>query len=222
MKCIYYDNCNHIDCESSFCMKKYKLDYYYDCALLSQEQRKHLILRVDSDGSDIDAFNKLSDIEHNILKFVDSGKNLYLHSQTAGNGKTSWSLRLIQGYINKKWFNTKLQCIVLFINVPRFLLSIKDNIDTKNDYAQHIKDNVLDADLVVWDDIGTKQSTTFENENLLSIIDSRINLNKSNIFTSNLSSDELHIALGDRLHSRICNQSIDIELKGMDKRFLKK
>ena len=43
---------------------------------------------------------------------------------------------------------------------------------------------------------------------------------KSNIFTSNLGKRELTNALGERLASRICNKSIDIELKGSDKRFL--
>jgi DNA replication protein DnaC len=43
---------------------------------------------------------------------------------------------------------------------------------------------------------------------------------KSNIFTSNLGNKELTNALGERLASRICNKSIDIELHGTDKRYL--
>ena len=43
---------------------------------------------------------------------------------------------------------------------------------------------------------------------------------KSNIFTSNLGSKELANSLGERLASRICNKSIDIELHGSDKRYL--
>jgi DNA replication protein DnaC len=43
---------------------------------------------------------------------------------------------------------------------------------------------------------------------------------KSNIFTSNLGKRELTNALGERLGSRICNKSIDIELHGADKRYL--
>ena len=43
---------------------------------------------------------------------------------------------------------------------------------------------------------------------------------KSNIFTSNLGKRELANALGERLASRICNTSIDIELNGADKRYL--
>ena len=60
--------------------------------------------------------------------------------------------------------------------------------------------------------------TEFETTNLLSLIESRINSGKTNIFTSNLSNEELHIALGDRLASRICNLDYNIELHGGDKR----
>jgi DNA replication protein DnaC len=53
---------------------------------------------------------------------------------------------------------------------------------------------------------------------LLSYIDGRIALGKSNIFTSNLGEEALYAALGDRLASRICHMSQVIEFRGSDKR----
>ena len=53
---------------------------------------------------------------------------------------------------------------------------------------------------------------------LLSIIDARLNNNKSNIYTSNLDREDLHSFLGDRLYSRIYNYSTCIEFVGKDKR----
>ena len=41
---------------------------------------------------------------------------------------------------------------------------------------------------------------------------------KSNFFTSNLTDEELHQALGDRLSSRILGTSYNFEFKGYDKR----
>jgi DNA replication protein DnaC len=61
----------------------------------------------------------------------------------------------------------------------------------------------------------------FELTHLLNIIDNRLALGKSNIYTSNLNRQQLYNALGERLTSRIANMSIDIELHGSDKRFLK-
>lgn len=209
-------NCNVNNVE--FCPKLFKLDYLYNESLLSNEQRKYTALRIDADGTDKEQFLKLKEIETNIENFVKSGNNLYIHSNTCGNGKTAWSLRLIQSYLNSIWYKCDLNCKTLFINVPRFLLALKDNITDKNEYIQHIKKHVLDADLVVWDEIATKAATQFEHENLLSLINTRIDYNKSNIYTSNLNPEEIKERLGDRLYSRIVNLSTDIELFGSDKR----
>ena len=64
--------------------------------------------------------------------------------------------------------------------------------------------------------------TSWEHEHLMSCISARINLGKSNIFTTNLSLDELHQALGDRLYSRVVIGSEKIKLVGLDKRGLSK
>ena len=43
-------------------------------------------------------------------------------------------------------------------------------------------------------------------------------MNKSNIYTSNVTGQELKDKLGERLYSRIVNLSTNIELRGTDKR----
>lgn len=215
--CWLKNNCNHCDCDK-FCLRYFKLSYLFDQANISLARRKHIDLYTDPDGSDNAAFDKLSEINQNIQEFVETGKNLYLHSTQCGNGKTSWALRLVISYFNKIWVKSELKCRALFISVPQLLLELKSNINDKSEYVQHIKENILSADIVIWDDIATKSITTFESEHLFSMIDSRINLGKSNIFTSNLSEDELHKSLGDRLTSRINNVDYNIQLKGADKR----
>ena len=217
--CLVYTTCNHKDCaDNVFCLRKYKLDFLYESALLSPAQRKHITLYIDNDGTDIEEFKKLAEIETNIEAFISAGKNLYLHSTTSGNGKTSWSIRMIEAYFNKIWPKTAMSCRALFISVPRFLLALKDNISNKNDYVEYIKANIMSADLVVWDDIAAKIGSEFELNHLLSLIDGRITLGKSNIFTSNLGEKEMYNALGSRLTRRICHMSIDIQLHGADKR----
>ena len=156
-----------------------------------------------------------------VVNFIKEGKNLYLHSAIPGNGKSSWSLRLAEAYFNKIWARTSGKCRVLFISVPRFLLAIKDNISAKSSYVEYIKDNVLEADLVIWDDLASKVGSEFELSHLLSLIDNRLVLGKSNIYTSNLNKQQLYTAIGERLASRVANMSIDIELFGSDKRILK-
>ena len=216
-KCPFYDSCNHIDCDT-FCLKKYKSNHYFELGFIPENKRCKLPLRVDSDGRDIEAFNTLSNVEKNIDKFVYKGSNLYLYSSTAGNGKTSWAFRLLRAYVNKVWYKEDIRPIIMFISVPRFLLELKSNISQKSEYIEEIEKSILDCDLVVWDDIGNKVGTEFEVSHLLSILDTRLNNNKSNIYTSNLNQEDLHSFLGDRLYSRVYNYSTCIEFVGRDKR----
>lgn len=209
------------NCEdNTFCIKLFKLNALYDNALISNIQRRRIGLRYDANGTDQAEFQRLAAIQNNIEENVKNGMNLYIHSTTCGNGKTSWALRMIQAYFEAIWHKSDIQCKALFINVPRFMLAIKDNISERSDYVEHIKRNIANADLVIWDDIGTKTVTQFEAENLLSMLDIRINSGKANIFTSNMSENELYEVLGQRLASRVVNLSENIELKGVDKRVL--
>lgn len=219
--CVAHNCTDTSMCSDSFCVKQYKLNKLYDNALLSKKQRVFVELLLDKDEKDLDSFTYLSKIETNIENFVISGGNLYIHSKNTGNGKTSWSLRMIQAYFEKIWLRASTdKCKALFINVPRYLLEIKDNISQKSDYVQYIKKNVLDADLVVWDEVGTKGLTSFEHENILNLINARLDAGKANIYTSNLNEDELHEVVGDRLYSRIVLSSDNVELFGLDKRSL--
>ena len=213
--CWLYNNCSHVDCDKP-CIKRIKLDYLYSAGLITEKQR--IRFKFNPDKRDVDTFNYLANISKNILKFVEVGGNLYIHSKQCGNGKTSLALRLIQSYLDKIWAISPLECRVLFINVPRYLLEIKNNISEKSDYIEHISKNVLNADLVVWDDIGTKGLTQFEHENVLSMINARLDAGKANIYTSNLSKEELHESVGDRLYSRVYSLSDDVELFGDDYR----
>ena len=220
-RCWKYQN-SDCDCKHSntYCPKLFKVNYLYEESLLSEKQRKYQPLYIDDDGTDKQQFQQLKVIETNIEQFVTQGANLFLHSSICGNGKTAWSIRLLQSYVEKIWHKSDLTCKVLFINVSRYLSALKDSISNVNEYAEHIKKNVLTADLVVFDEIGTKAATTFEHEALLNIINTRIDNNKSNIYTSNLSGLEIRERLGERLYSRIVHLSTDIELYGKDKRGL--
>ena len=223
--CWIKSNCgkyatNDCDNKEEFCVKLFKLDYLFNESLLTDNQRVRIPLRYDADGTDRENFIRLKEIETNIDTWVKDGNNLLIKSSNCGNGKTAWSIRLIQAYLDKIWHMSDFSCKALFINVPRLMLSLKDNISSTNDYANHIKLNVLDADIVVWDEIGTKSVTSFEHENLLNFINARIEAGKSNVYTSNLDFEQLKASVGDRLYSRIVNYSEVITFNGKDKRGL--
>lgn len=205
-------------CPEGFCIKLFKIDSLYREALISEKQRKHVNLRIDADGTDREAFKILKSIEENIESFIGEGKNLYIHSSTYGCGKTSWALRMIESYINKIWYKADLGCKILFIHVPRFLISLKESISKPSEYIDHIKSNFLSADLVVFDELAAKTNTEYEMDQLLNLINSRLDEGRSNIYTSNLTDMELEDKVGGRLASRILGLSTNILLKGKDKR----
>lgn len=209
-----------LECNGSahYCPKLFKLDYLYSEALLSPKQRQHIDLYLDADGSDREAYTRLSEIESTIETFVANGENLFIYSSNTGNGKTEWSLRLLRAYLDKIWHKSDLNCRALFINVPRLLLALKNNISETDEYAEHIKREILSADIVVFDEVATKCFSSFEHEHILSMINARLDMGKSNIYTSNLTGDELRSRIGDRLYSRVVNASITIEFVGQDKR----
>ena len=218
--CLFADRCNKIDCDKDFCVKKFKLDYLFDQALLSEKHKKELVLRVDADKRDLEAFKYLKSIQNSVEKFVENGDNLYIHSLISGNGKTSFAIKILKEYFYRIWSKSDLRCRGLYIHVPKYLISLKDNISEKSDYVQHIKKNALDADLVIFDEVGTKSLTSFEFENILTIINARLDYGKANIYTSNLTNEELLDNLGSRLYSRIVNNSNDVVFVGQDKRGL--
>lgn len=201
------------------CIKNYKISKLQDNALLSEKQRQHIDLRLDEDKCDRDAFIKLKNIENNIINFIDEGKNLYIFSKNVGNGKSSWALRLLNSYFEKIWYKIDIdKCKGLFINVSKFLINLKDSISNRSEYIEHIKNNVLEADVVIWDDVATKGFTQYEMEQIFNLINNRIDEGKTNIYTSNLVGKELQEAIGERLYSRIVNMAEVIEFIGKDKR----
>jgi DNA replication protein DnaC len=202
-------------------IKQFKLDYLYKKALLSDKQKQRIEFVLEKDELDLEAYRVLKNVEESILDFVKGGGNLYIHSITTGNGKTSWAIRMVQAYFEKIWSKTELKCRALFISVPRYMLAIKDNISEKSDYVDFIKKNVMTADIVIWDEVGTKGLTEFEHENIMSLVNARIDAGKTNIYTSNLNDDQLLKSVGKRLHSRISKTSYSVELKGQDKRGFK-
>ena len=99
------------------------------------------------------------------------------------------------------------------------LLRLKD-FDNKKDDADlnDLKRDLLLADVVVWDEIGSDYLSNYDLTQLLTFLDQRDLEEKTNIFTGNLLDDDLRKKVGAKLHSRIWNGSIKIIFKGSEDR----
>jgi DNA replication protein DnaC len=167
---------------------------------------------------DVKNFEFLTEIKKDMLNFVANGENLYIYSSKFGNGKTTWAIKLMQNYFNLVWLGNGLKQRGLFIHVPSFLTKFKEIINKKDEEFEDMKKQLLEVDLVIWDDIAAGKLSDYDHTNLLTYIDQRKLNGKSNIYTGNLNEQELVEALGNRLKSRVWNDSTIVELFGSDRR----
>ncbi len=217
--CVKHKNGECPHAPSQYCPRLFRLNELYSQSLLTEKQYRPVTLYPDNTESEKLAFEKLNQIKTNIESFVSNGGSLYIYSPYAGNGKTSWAIKLMQAYFSAIWHKT-IECSALFINVPRFLMELKASMNAPNSYIDFIKEHIYDANLIVWDDIGTKIGSEYDVETLLSYINARIDSGKANVYTSNLAPDALFDALGGRLCSRIISTGKVVRLLGQDKRGL--
>ena len=215
--CWYKGICNSNLCgEESFCIRHYKMDNLVSLATLEGKQKYPVVLTPQKE--DHKAFLRLKEIKNGIGEFVSNGKNLLIYSKNTGNGKTEWSKKLLLSYLDSIWSTTDLRCRALFVSMPRFVYSMKENLSSQNDYYNYIHTNLFVADLVVWDEINYKEWTPFESEYMLNVISYRVSKGLSNIYTTNYDLETIQKKLGTRLASRIVGCSELIEIVGKDRR----
>ena len=165
---------------------------------------------------DLEQYSRLADIKSDIVSFVENGDNLFICSKYTGNGKTSWALKLLLRYFDEIWAGNGFRVRGMFVNVPTLLLQLKN---FSHPLSEEYKRNLMEADLVVWDEIASTSISTYDYGNLLMFLDSRLSAGKSNIFTSNATTqDEIEKSVGTKLTSRIWNCSEIVEFRGKDRR----
>lgn len=168
---------------------------------------------------DLQAYMRLNNIKENISTFVKQGENLFIYSKITGNGKTSWSCKLLNSYLTyADNFSFTSNCPVYFVNIVNLLSNKKESMNGQFDDIYVIEKYIRTAKLVAWDDIAIRGLSEFDKEYLYDLINDRLNNNLSNIYTSNITPSELELLLGARLYSRVINKSILIEFFGGDRR----
>ena len=217
-ECWYKEVCSHYadKCQLN-CVQYLEMSYLMEHSGIPISKRRPLALYPDK--CDLGAFGRLAEIKDNIDDFVFNGKNLYITSYIVGNGKTTWSLKLLMKYFEKIWQGNGFEPRGVFVHVPTFLLKCKD-FKTVDREFEDLKRQLLDIDLVVWDDIASTDLTGYDLSQMLVYIDARCLADKANIFTGNIASrDLMEQALGTKLTSRIWNNSTEVvELKGGERR----
>lgn len=211
-KCWYNEVCNLQSCNS--CLRYEEMSYLMDSSGIPEARQ--LPTELIPDSKDYESFIQLKEIKNNIVRFVNGGNNLFICSNNCGNGKTSWALKLMLRYFDQIWSGNGFRVRGLFVHVPTLLFQLKN---FEKPLSTEYKHNLIETDLVIFDDISESNISSYDYSNLLTIIDGRLLYNKSCIFTSNQTQKkDLEDILGVRLASRIYNESMIIELVGKDRR----
>jgi DNA replication protein DnaC len=131
----------------------------------------------------------------------------------SGNGKTYTACAILEGY--RRTGRTSAR----FINMSDFHSKWKDRISS-NISDRSFVEPYFDVELLVLDDIGTKEPSPSFLDLLYLLIEKR-SMKYKTILTSNLNTVELKNYLGDRIFSRIGSGEI-INFQGPDERFINK
>lgn len=210
-KCWYHGVCTQ-EC-SSTCIRYNEMRYLVNNSGIPVTRQYVESLAADTDYRQ---YMRLAEIKSDIVEFVDSGNNLFIASQYTGNGKTSWSIKLLMKYFDEIWAGNGMRIRGLFVHIPTLLLQLKN---FENPLPEDYKQNLMDVDLVVWDEIAFSNISNYDYSNLLILLENRLLNKKSNIYTSNIETKEsLEERVGYKLASRIWNTSEIIIFRGKDKR----
>lgn len=209
--CWYKESCNYENCD--VCIRYSEMRYLVDSSGIPTNKQYPEKLEADLD---LDAFLELNDIKTNIVTFVEQGKNLYICSENTGNGKTTWAIKMMLKYFDEIWAGNTFRVRGVFIHVPTFLLQLKD---FDNKLSDDYKKNIMNADLVIWDDICSAYLTDYDLAQLSSYFDIRTFNEKANILTGNITNDEKLLSmLGERIYSRVFSNAIKVKFIGKDRR----
>ena len=135
---------------------------------------------------------------------IQRGQGLLLFGRS-GTGKTHLASSIANGLMD--------EYSVCFAYLPILL----EKMRTSNVNLEEL----LQADLLVLDDIGSERETGWTMERLLIIVDGRLTNLKPTVFTTNYDLGDLEKRVGMRVASRILGNNLHVFLQGPDWRLLR-
>lgn len=173
----------------------FRLDYYPVTGKNSERPREEMT----------DVFNSCKRYAET---FALNSKPLYFYGRT-GLGKTHLSLAIADQVIKKGYG-------VIYGSIITFLNKMEREKFGKTDVQTDTESLLVDADLLIIDDLGAEFSTAFTNSAIYSIINSRLASGLPTIISSNLNISELKERYPESVASRIIGNFVPVEFIGKD------
>ena len=175
--------------------------YFPHCRLADFHDRNN--------GALISAKRRVRDFVDSWMPGINNGRGL-LMAGPCGSGKTHLAVAAILEIID-----TAKPGKLLFSNFQDLIQEIQASFDSDEVPSKsEILRPLLEADLLVLDELGSQKPSLFVQDILYYIINTRYNDERTTIFTTNLT-DDLHERIGERLRSRLYEMTDEIKLTGV-------
>lgn len=204
--------------EKCRCLIQEEIDDMYQAAGLAGPLREQTFERFDLTvypQADRDYMRKVRDYCQQYAGEVAAGRqkeSLFLMGGV-GLGKTFLSSAIANVSVAAK------RSVVYFTFAQFIEFARTARLDDDNDYRQSIQ-RLLDADLIVLDDLGSEKASEYVVQELFNLINHRMNRSLPMVISTNLHPSEIQDVFGARIASRLLNGFDSMMLKGEDVRWV--
>lgn len=208
--CWFQSTCKEEKCPEICIKYEHMLDMFKKSGLNENQWYKY---EFEDPIEDIEAYRRLYELSKNMESFYDNFKSLYIWSDKYLNGKTTWSIKLLQNYL-VLWTNYRFDYPCgYFISGNKIKEAFKSQVDNPELYNT-ITNNLKKAELLVIDNVDDIIGDQKVENYLAGILDERFSAKHSVIYTSHLSPDRVRQRTQNGfLISRILDLSDTIEFK---------
>ena len=141
--------------------------------------------------------------------FTLNSKGLLMKGET-GLGKTHLSLAIANEVINKGYS-------VVYVSAPDILSKLeREHFSYNYSSEEQLMQSLLECDLLILDDLGTEFTTQFSSTAIYNLFNSRVNMGKPIIISTNLTGTELEKAYSQRFTSRVMSTCLMLDFIGCD------
>lgn len=194
-------------------------EFAVPCTACSKKPRREDLTRVPAQfrDADINKFNfgsysrdmgRLKRIAEDFVKnyrkrWESCGKGIYLWSRTPGSGKTFLSCCMAKSAMIK--FDLRMR----FIAAADYISKVGESY--KGERGEYDESRAYrECDLLVLDDIGAQKGGEWQDQEILRIVNDRMQPGKVTLFTSNCSPEKLNV--DERIISRIIKKTVVLQM----------